>query len=179
MRIFVAVKITDGGTIDMIKRVQSEIGAGGRRVGSENLHFTLQFLGEVPENLLADMVRAVESVRFPQFDVSLTGIGAFPSARRPRTVWAGTDDAGGSMLIGLADKVREAFRPLGLSADRPFRPHMTIFRIKKKAQDMTDELKRYEGTCLGTQSVSSISLMKSVLGPDGPAYSDLATVGAA
>ena len=178
MRSFVAVQITDDSTIDAIKKIQSEIGTADRRVKPENLHFTLQFLGEVSENSLAAMVRAIESVKFSRFDVSLTGIGAFPSARRPRTVWAGTDDAGSSMLAGLADKVQEMFKPLGLSDGKPFRPHMTIFRIKKKTRDMTEELKRYGGTYLGTQSVGSISLMKSVLRPAGPVYSNLATVGA-
>ena len=179
VRSFVAVQITDDGIINSIRGIQSAIGASGRRVEPGNLHFTLQFLGEVSEDLLADVVQAIRSVRFSRFDVSLTGIGAFPSTRCPRTVWAGTDDAGGKMLTGLACNVRESLGSLGLTEDKPFRPHMTIFRIKKKAQDMTEELRRYEGVGIGTQSVGSISLMKSVLGPDGPVYSDLATVGVA
>ena len=178
MRSFVAVQITEGSIIDAIRRIQYEIGTADRHVGSGNFHFTLQFLGEISKDLLADVIRAIESVRFSRFDVSLTGIGAFPNARHPRTVWAGTDGAGSSMLTGLAGKVRDVLGPLGLSEDKSFRPHMAIFRIKKKARDMTEELKRYEGVCLGTQSVGSISLMKSVLGPSGPVYSDLATVGA-
>ncbi len=81
-------------------------------------------------------------------------------------------------IVGLSGKVQEALEPLGLSPDKPFRPHLTIFRIKKKADDMTEELKRYEGVCLGTQRIESIRLKKSVLEPDGPTYSDLAVVGA-
>ncbi len=178
MRTFVAVQISDAGIIDWIGRIQSGIGAGHRHVRPENLHFTLQFLGEIPEDVLGKAVRAVEGIRFSGFDVSLRGIGAFPSARRPRAVWVGTDSAGGDMLVGLSGKVREALEPLGLSPDKPFRPHLTIFRIKKKTDNMTEEMKGYDGMCLGTQRIESIRLKKSVLGPDGPAYSDLAVVGA-
>ena len=32
-------------------------------------------------------------------------------------------------------------KPLGLVSDKPFKPHLTVFRIKKKIGDITEELK--------------------------------------
>lgn len=177
MRAFVAVDITDTEALGLIRTLQGGLGAGCRPVRPENLHFTLQFLGDIPQDMAGEAMEALQGVEFGGFDVELCGIGAFPSTRRPRTVWVGAG-SGGRELAELASRVREALSPLGVKARR-FSPHLTILRVKKSGRDMTGELDAARERRFGVQHVSGFKLKQSVLGPSGPDYTDLCEVPAA
>jgi 2''-5'' RNA ligase len=82
------------------------------------------------------------------------------------------------MLIQLSKKVEKMLEPLGFFSDKPFKPHITVFRIKKKIGDISGELKDNKMVNFGIQNVSNIKLKKSILSPNGPIYSDLLEVGA-
>jgi 2'-5' RNA ligase len=82
------------------------------------------------------------------------------------------------MLIQLSKKVEKVLEPLGFFSDKPFKPHITVFRIKKKIGDISRELKNQKMTNFGIQRVSNIKLKQSVLTASGPIYSDLAEVNA-
>lgn len=65
-----------------------------RWMAPENLHVTLNFVGdvvdiEVPElcKLLKEAVEPLES-----FDMSLQGVNGFNSAQEPRVLWIGVDE---------------------------------------------------------------------------------------
>ena len=77
------------------------------------------------------------------------------------------------MLIELAKKVEKVLEPLGFFSDKPFKPHITVFRIKKKIGDITKELDKQKTIDFGRQEVTSIKLKKSELTSNGPIYSDL------
>ena len=49
MRTFVAVEISNESVIDSIRDFQSKISFQAKPVALQNLHFTLQFLGEISE----------------------------------------------------------------------------------------------------------------------------------
>ena len=53
---------------------------------------------------------------------------------------------------------------------------ITIFRIKKKIGDITEDLNKQRVTDFGMQKISSIKLKKSELTSEGPIYSDLEEV---
>ena len=178
MRLFVGVEITDGAALEAVKRFQGDAGIAARPVRAENLHFTLQFLGEVGEKRAAGLADALRGVRFSGFDVSLRGTGAFPGPRRPRIVWVGTDGPGGRHLARLAADVGMALAPLGFAPDREFVPHVTVFRVKKKIGDIGGMLAKFSTADFGTERVCRFKLKESVRGPAGPAYADLAEVAA-
>ena len=50
MRVFVAVEITSDKIINSISKFQSEINIDAKPVELHNLHFTLQFLGEISQD---------------------------------------------------------------------------------------------------------------------------------
>ena len=79
-------------------------------------------------------------------------------------------------MMDLAKKVENALEPLGFSSDKPFKPHLTVFRIKKKIGDITEELKEKGTMEFGRLTVTGIKLKKSELTPNGPNYSDLLEV---
>ncbi|MDE0090555.1 MAG: RNA 2',3'-cyclic phosphodiesterase [Thaumarchaeota archaeon] len=81
-------------------------------------------------------------------------------------------------LQDLAQRVSGVLGPLGYKPDKPFRPHCTIFRIKRRV-DIAKELREMAGRSFGVQRVKSFKLKRSLLTPQGPVYSDLAVVGGA
>ena len=177
MRTFVAVEITDDTVLNSIKKVQSEIKISARPVEIHNIHFTLMFLGEIPEEIVGKVRAQLDTIKFSAFDVGFVGVGAFPKPKFPRVVWIGLD-GGGDKLIQLAKTVEEKLAPLGFKSDKPFKPHATIFRIKNQAGDITNQLVKYANAKFGSQRVSSIKFKQSVLTPSGPIYSDIGVINA-
>jgi len=173
MRVFVAIEITNNDIINSIKEFQENVNIDAKPVELKNLHFTLQFLGEISEEIAQKIIQSLKTIEFSSFDVNLKEIGAFPKPKSPRVVWIGTDEVGGNMLIQLSKKVEKVLEPLGFFSDKPFKPHITVFRIKKKIGDISEELENNKMVNFGIQKVSSIKLKKSVLTPNGPIYSDL------
>lgn len=178
MRAFVAVEITDGGAIESISEFQSHAGIDAKPVETHNLHFTLQFLGEVSAGAAEKIKAALETIEFSTFAVSFKGVGAFPK-KFPRVIWIGTDETGRRELQELSRKVGEVLEPLGFLSDKPFKPHITVFRVKKKMGDVTGRLEKLGSAEFGGQDVSVIKFKQSVLTPQGPIYSDLGKVEAA
>lgn len=173
VRVFVAIEITNNKVISSIKKFQENINIDAKPVELANLHFTLQFLGEISKEMTQKIIQSLQTIEFSRFDVNLKEIGAFPKPEFPRVVWIGTDESGGNMLIQLSKKVEKTLEPLGFFSDKPFKPHITVFRIKKKIGDISGELEDNKMVNFGTQNVSNIKLKKSVLSPNGPVYSDL------
>ncbi len=173
MRTFVAIEISNNNIIKSIKKFQTEININANPVEQKNFHFTLQFLGETSEEISQKIIQALRKIEFSSFSVNLKGVGAFPKPKFPRVIWIGTDDNGGNMLIQLSKKVEKVLEPLGFLSDKPFKPHITVFRIKKKIGDITKELDRQKTIDFGMQEVTNIKLKKSELTPNGPIYSDL------
>ncbi|HUT05797.1 MAG TPA: RNA 2',3'-cyclic phosphodiesterase [Nitrosopumilaceae archaeon] len=173
MRAFVAVEISNREVISSIKKFQSEINIKAKTVEPQNLHFTLQFLGEISEEISHKISQALQTIKFSSFKVNFKGIGAFPKMKFPRVIWIGTDDAGGNELMDLAKKVENVLSPLGFTSDKPFKSHITVFRIKNKIDDISKEMEKFKEYEFGSQEISNIKLKQSLLTPQGPVYSDL------
>ena len=173
MRAFVAVEISNQEVISSIKKFQSEIKIKAKPVEPQNLHFTLQFLGEISEEISQKIKQALKTIQFSSFTVNFKGVGAFPKMKFPRVIWIGTDDVGGNALVDLAKKVESVLSPLGFSSDKSFKSHITIFRIKNKIGDISKEMEKFRSFEFGSQEISRIKLKQSVLTPQGPLYSDL------
>jgi len=176
MRAFVAVEINKNEVLDSIKKIQLDLDIRAKPVALDNIHFTLLFLGEISEQVLFKVQNTLNSIEFSEFNVIFQTVGAFPKARSPRVVWVGTDEEGGKQLCNLALQVENSLSSLGFRSDKPFRPHVTVFRIKNKIGNISDKLERFNSTSFGTQKVSEIKLKRSILTPEGPNYSDLQVI---
>ena len=173
MRAFVAIEIYSNEIINLISKFQSEININAKPIEPHNLHFTLQFLGDIPQDIAEKVMVSLNSVKFSSFMVNFKGVGVFPKVKFPRVVWVGTDENGGNSLIELAKKVENALIPLGFSVDKPFKPHITVFRIKNKIGDISKELDKFKSVDFGTQEITGFKLKQSILSSKGPVYSDL------
>ena len=133
-RIFVAVTLAPAllAAVGGVRSRLAEVDSGLRWVPPGNLHFTLKFLGGITPSQLTGVVAAAHEVaaRTQRFSITLAGLGAFPSARRPRVVWIGVSSGAGH-LVALAEDLDVALRQMRVAReDRPFRPHLTIARVR-------------------------------------------------
>jgi RNA 2',3'-cyclic 3'-phosphodiesterase len=176
MRTFVAVEINSQEVLNSIKDIQSKLKIRAKPVSTKNIHFTMFFLGEISDKMSNNVMEKLGSIEFQSFEVLIQGIGVFPKPSFPRIIWIGTDKEGGQKLTELASTVVEKLSSLGFQADKPFKPHATIFRVKNKIGNISDDLKKIQSYSFGVQKVSEIKFKKSILNLDGPIYSDLQVV---
>lgn len=150
-----------------------------RWVPDENLHYTLQFLGDLTDQEVADVCRLVGRVceRLEPFTLTARGAGAFPSVQRPHTLWIGARQ-GGEELIDIVEALEAELQGLGFRGEnRRYVPHLTIGkagRSRGAAAELTallEELSDYEA---GRMSVGEVVVYASELLPGGPEYHVLA-----
>jgi RNA 2',3'-cyclic 3'-phosphodiesterase len=150
---------------------------GARWAPLDNQHVTLKFLGSTPAELFADVAQAVQSSAesHSPSDVALGGLGAFPSDRRARVLWAGIDDPG-SLLTSLAATLDREMEPLGYGIEkRAFTPHLTLARFKEPAR-VTGTLRELDPSWASSWTVETIELYQSRLSPKGATYEVLGSV---
>ena len=178
MRVFVAVEISNNEILKNIQTFQKYVKIDAKETKIDQIHFTLQFLGEIDQVKYEQVKNVIKKISFSSFDISLKGVGVFPNVKNPRIIWIGIDDNSEEKLISMANEIGMKLTTLGFKNDKKFKPHLTIFRAKKKINDISAMIKEYQTVEFGTQSVSKIKVKRSVLSPKGPEYSDLLEVNA-
>ena len=184
MRLFVAINFPD-----QIKQVLSSLvkelrrlPADARWVKERNFHLTVQFLGNVPEGQVPDIVASLDrsAAGVPPFRLDLGGVGVFPSIERPRVFWSGVMGETAA-LSRLYRRVWEEMAELGFVPEkRRFSPHLTLARLRSP-KGFADVMERAEGLArqhgkFGSTAINSVELMLSELSPGGPKYTILARI---
>jgi 2'-5' RNA ligase len=112
---------------------------GWRRVPLANLHLTLGFFGEQPEELLLLLAHRLRTAILPAACRSRGGrVRPFPAGDAPLLALelAATDQ-----LVALHTAIGAMSASLGLPGDsRPFRPHITLARGRGDAPDTTCDI---------------------------------------
>ena len=175
MRAFVAIEVSNKDVLNSIQKIQTELNIKAKPVELHNMHFTIQFLGEISEDMVRKISDALNSIEFSAFLISFASIGVFPNSNFPRVIWIGTND-GINELEKLAEMIRLKLSQIGFSPDKKFKPHVTIFRVKNKIEDLSNKLEKFSSCSFGKQLVSEIKLKKSELTYQGPIYTDLLVV---
>ena len=175
MRTFVAIEVNNKDVLNSIHKIQTELNIKAKPVKLHNMHFTVQFLGEVSEEMVGKISDALNSIEFSAFSISFASIGVFPKPNFPRVIWIGTND-GVNELEELAEMIRSKLSDIGFSPDKKFKPHVTIFRVKNKIEDLPSKLEKFSSCSFGKQLISEIKLKKSELTYQGPIYTDLLVV---
>jgi len=164
----------------------AEAPAGVSWVHHKNLHVTLKFFGETTDGQISEIHQVVKPViaECSPFDVELRGCGAFPDARRPRTLWMGI---GGDVdvLTALATQIDQAVISVGFpsefragpSEEQLFRPHLTVARVKKDHRRVGEMLEASgaftDAVYFGRFRVERVTLFRSDLRPGGSVYTPL------
>jgi RNA 2',3'-cyclic 3'-phosphodiesterase len=142
LRLFVAVDVPEAEKDVVAGAVGPwrERAARGRWTPRENWHVTLKFLGSTWPRLVDWVMETVGRVaaNHEVFETAVEGLGAFPSRRRARVLWAGLADVDGrfaSLATDLDAALAREFR----EESRPFAPHLTVARFDPPAS-LGDEL---------------------------------------
>jgi len=176
MRAFVALEVPDG-VVDSLVQAQKELAATRadiKLVERDNLHLNLKFLGELREAEVSEAKSRLSRISLRGADVTVRGVGAFPTSNRPRVVWAGISPEDEPLVIPIARGVISALEGIGERDDRPFRPHITLARVRsgRNVHELTEILGRMAGMEFGKVSLREIKLKSSTLTPSGPIYRD-------
>src|SRR5438876_11611671 len=83
---------------------------GAKWVDPGNLHLTLRFIGEVTEDVAADIDEALARVQARRFSLRLAGTGVF-GGNRPRALWVGVERE--PDLVVLHGKIELALTRMG------------------------------------------------------------------
>ncbi len=156
--------------IETLRERAGEGARGLRFVRTESLHVTLRFLGDVSVERLGELVAAVqkELASTPAFPLSLGGLVGFPNPQRPRVLAFEAFPA--KALSRAAAAVERGVVAAGLPAEeRPFRPHLTLARVRGGAPS----LEGIDASGAEPCEVREVVLLQSELGPEGARYTPL------
>ncbi len=178
MRAFIGVPI-DISLIPRIIEIQKKFNVFAdsvKFVESENLHFTIKFLGNITPEIYKNIKLILHKKLSGKngFEISLKGLGVFPSLNYIKVLWIGVEN-GREKLISLMEKVDDIISSLGIAKENSYIPHLTILRVKKKLPrehfvNIFNEIKDIE---IGKMTVSKLIFYQSILKPTGPIYTPL------
>jgi 2'-5' RNA ligase len=97
-----------------------------------NLHLTLKFLGEIPQQSVPDLsvAAACSAAGVKPFSIRIEQTGTFPERGQPRVLWIGINDSSGT-LAELHARLENESAEAGFAREaRPFHPHLTVARLR-------------------------------------------------
>ncbi|HWC97194.1 MAG TPA: RNA 2',3'-cyclic phosphodiesterase [Candidatus Sulfopaludibacter sp.] len=140
-----------------------------------NLHITTKFIGEWPEERLAELQRGLAGLAARAIiPVHIRNVGFFPNPHAPRNFWCGIE------APGLAELAADTDRATGLlaiaSEKRAYSPHLTLARIKDRVemQPLREAIAAQPSLDFGRFEARSFFLYRSQLKPGGSVYTKLA-----
>lgn len=182
MRAFLAVELSDA-IRDSLREFMAplqRLDVPVKWTRPENLHLTLKFLGDVPEENVPAVIEIATSASHGLAETALTieGAGAFPNLKRPRVLFVkGADDP--PVLEELARRLNRNLTRAGVpKEERGFKVHVTLGRARRPrpAPELAHRLARDGEQCFGTMRVDHFTLMQSELTAAGPIYTPVAKV---
>lgn len=183
IRAFVALEMPEA-----IHRSLAEVSEGLKKellgiplrwVPVQNMHLTMKFLGEVMPDRVEEFGRVVKTrcAQFASFQISITGLGAFPSLRRARVIWVGIEAP--QSLSDLVTALESDFATLGFQREkRPFSAHLTLARVREHAQPSAlqkiyDVISSFPSPNTISAMANKVVLFRSELKPSGSVYNPL------
>lgn len=172
LRLFVAVypPLEMAGTL--LEAVERLSLPAHRPAPPEQVHLTLQFIGDTPGR---DVERVVESVGravsgLPGFSLGPRRLISLPERGRPRLIAAETDAPGTLLELRHRLATRLARNARERAGDR-FRPHLTLCRFSTGDAPRIDQ-----PVSVGVFEVGAVLLMRSVLLPGGAVHREVVRV---
>lgn len=153
------------------------MGRAVKPVSADNLHVTLNFLGDTDPTLVPRITDVIaESIADRStVEVRIVGIGAFPNVGRPSVVWAGLRNA--EVLVDIKTELDDRLEPFGFRPEkRSFTPHLTLARVRSRPpNELHSFIMENQETEFGHATVRSVELFESELTPSGPRYNVLSS----
>jgi len=132
MRLFLAIGLPDnvrrfvGGLQEQLRK---SIVGPARWVPLENLHFTLKFLGDVPDDKLDSVRAAFASIEGDSFDLQFSALAQLPPDGRADVVCIDIAHIPAA-LHSLVNHIETTCESIGFPREtRPYHPHLTLVRL--------------------------------------------------
>lgn len=166
-RLFVGLELPD-----VIKRELSVAQEGipdARWQSHEQLHITLNFIGDVDEDRVVDIRSAVTGVPFEPLTVALRGVGHFGRRGRAKTLWIGVAPV--APLRELHRQIADQLSVIGIPVDkRSYTPHVTLARLRPGTDIPEAYLQEHANLATSSFAINHVSLFTSVQSPAGSRY---------
>lgn len=179
LRAFVGIPLPTAAR-QSLARMQRHVRDAGVRaawVAPDNFHITLRFLGTISR----DQIATLDAVLRRKLDgatscqLGLEKLGVFPSLKRPTVGWAGLRERRGA-LSPLYAAACEAAGAIGIAPEeRPFSPHVTLFRLRNRQapQRLPEVLSGARSLAMDDFWVDTVALWRSELRRGGAVYQKL------
>lgn len=174
MRIFISINIPENIKKEIIKIQNSLPEFIGKKTEYENFHLTLKFLGEIDKNILNEMKKRLNKIKFDKFETEMDKTGIFDNRKsgrynKPIIIWLHMTNC-----EKLQKEIEKALKGL-FEKEKRFMSHLTIARAKDidNKEKFLNELSkiRIKNTKF---IVDKFFLMQSKLGGrKGPVYTVL------
>lgn len=175
MRLFIAFPLDAAVKAELARITAQLAGKGGpvKWVEPENMHLTVRFLGETPENKVPSLRQLLDAVasRFEVIDASFYELGGFPNIHRPRVIWLGMQGPIARIRVAAAE-VEKRVVALGFDPEpKGFKPHLTLGRVRddQRIGNLLDHLRTFSFEAIPAR-IDRLILYQSTLTPKGPVY---------
>jgi RNA 2',3'-cyclic 3'-phosphodiesterase len=174
-RLFVAIDLPDS-TRQLLAGLDPHI-RGVRWTDTAQMHLTLGFFGEVPEDVDLKLREKLTAIQFGAFFLQVNDVGSFAARGAPKIIWIGVGKAH-PHLFQIHKRVQEAALAAGIEPElRPWHPHITIARCRDvSAQTLRKFLQTNAEFDAGMIRVDAFYLYSSKLTPAGPIHTRELTV---
>ena len=172
LRLFVAVYPPPDVAIALLETLAKLDLPPHRVVPPEQVHLTLQFIGDTPPGKLDEIGETVQRAAggLGVFEMRFVGLMTLPQGRRARLMSAEADRPAPLIELHRRLATRLAQRPRRDAADR-FRPHFTLCRFR--APQRIDRIERSAN--IDPFTVREVVLLRSTLRPQGAEHHALST----
>jgi len=181
-RTFIAIKVDpESGLLNMIYDLKRTLADEKIKwVDPSNIHLTLAFLGDTGEKMIKTLSAMLREKcnAFQEFEFVLAGTGVFKNFHDPRVIWAGIVSS--EKLPELNQTISSGLKDFGFIIDaRPFRPHLTLGRIKsvRDTGNLETVLCKYSDSEFQKVHVREVIFFESILTRTGPLYKPLGVFG--
>ncbi|SRR5690554_812110 len=174
MRLFIALEPPKSLHEDLCRALsyfQSIKHKGINWVRPENLHLTVNFIGEVAEHRVRELSRVIakQASRYAPPVLTAEGYELFPHLS-PRLIWLKLSGNSKDLQV-LNRQLLGSLRELKIDADpKKLKLHVTLGRLKEaQNSDFERSVLSYEAP-QKPHRWETLSLYRSILSPDGPRY---------
>ena len=178
-RIFIAILLPEELKIKIAKFqenlwpsiLQSNLQGGLRWVKTENLHFTLAFIGWVDEEQIVRIKEVVRDIsqRFPLFPLKLTKVTLGPNEKYPRMLWVVGEKE--KELEKIWQEIRNKLKEIQIPIDEHHPPKIHLTLARARGRELFG--KKIDQKIDLNFLVKEIAIMESHLNPGGAEYKTL------
>ncbi|MGM0423006.1 MAG: RNA 2',3'-cyclic phosphodiesterase [Pseudomonadota bacterium] len=172
-RAFLALPIPDD-IAEALRPLQAGI-PGARWQSRDNMHITLNFLGNAEEPDLEVLHEILQDIELEAFPVTVRGVGSFEIGKykEPKILWAGVEKS--EALQHLKKKTDQAVKRAGLDIEhKRFTPHITLARMNKAPLNkVAGFIEQHNLLHLPRFTADKFTMYESHLGEKGAIYTPL------